>query len=596
MSIALFNLKFGLDAGLQIWVIGISLLVWLVLLFLAVRRTNRQWLVLRMLALSLACFSLMFVILQPLQQFRVTPGQLIIATEHASINTIDSLKEKFPGVEILSWPKQSIVPILKDKAVTQIHVVGDGLPASELEKLSGIRLQFYLNALPNGLTNIHFRPELKVGDPLEIGGRFYQNDTTSRTLKLIGPELETSLLERSEPTDTTFAFTTKTKQAGTFLYQLLEVRSNNSDTIGQLAVKVLPRQSVRILMLNDAPSFESKYMIDWLAEMGYPVAIRSRISRDQYISTFHHIAERQLRTISANLLQQFDLLILPVAAFSNLSPNEQQLISNAVTEGLGLLSISSATNRSLPPALRPLLPPIQPAPTQSLTSISVGQTLVELNTSPFRLSLFPVSEDSQGLTLSAYRLKGQGKVGFFLPTNTYHLVLDGHSEAYAKLWQPTLEALSRHQNLDERWEVDPSPVILPHAPLTIKHYSTSEPKSILAGEEGQAMAELFPMQHPLNEELFQYTYWPTVGGWHEVRLEEEGPVVFTFWVGNADTWATLRRTQLIVANQQKQQANFGENDEAEAPVYTTQAWPQWIFYLLFLVCVGFLWMEEKWYP
>jgi hypothetical protein len=95
---------------------------------------------------------------------------------------------------------------------------------------------------------------------------------------------------------------------------------------------------ISVLLLQDAPGFEQKFLKNWLTDHGYQLAARTRISKQLFDQAFSNRASANLLNINANLLSGFDLLLTDEASLNSFSALEQLQIRAAIREkGLGLL-------------------------------------------------------------------------------------------------------------------------------------------------------------------------------------------------------------------------------------------------------------------
>jgi hypothetical protein len=591
-------ITWGVDSTVLPWVWSLGGVAWLALILLAIRRQNRRGLVLRLVATTLAMAALVSIILEPMTLQPTSPGHLLVLTAQANPRTVDSLKQEFPNIKTRQWPASPALPGRLAPEVATLHIVGDGLPDGVLTELSPFTLRFYLNSIPGGVYEVQYPDALKVGDTIHISGKYLQSDTAATSILVGGPGGISNILSASPPGQYSFRYSQIAKRAGNYLYTILEESKAGKDTIGQVPIRVRPREDIRIFILNDAPTFETKYLKNWLADAGYPVAVRSTISRGRFVTEFHNLKERSLNRLTTTLLDQFDVLMLPVTAFKSLNSNERAVLAKAVEEGLGLLTITSAADRTVPPRMKALLPSVQPAPSQTTANLPAGTRLFELTTSKYRfqqdLALFPLQRDSRGTVLSGYTLRGQGKRGMVIVTDSYRLLLEGAEGAYSRFWKPIMEGVSRRKRLPERWAMLPAVGAIPHHPLTIKRYTEAAPSSLTIIAPAGRRSTLYPAHFPFHEDLQTFQFWPQQAGWHSVQTADNKVTRWQFWVDAPDAWATLRRTRQIQTNQAEAFRRTTLSTPAEAPAFVQQPFPLWIFYILFLLAAGFLWLEEKW--
>ncbi|MEN0004163.1 MAG: hypothetical protein AAF798_08470 [Bacteroidota bacterium] len=585
------SIAFGLSEDFAWPVVGIGVVVWLLLLFLAFRRPNKRFLWIRIPVVTLAMICLLALVLQPQRPQTQTATHLVILTENAKTEALDSLRVHYPNIALRQWPLQSVAPATLPSAVTDVHLLGDGLPEAQLQALDTYRLHFHLNPLPQGITHIQATPEVQAGDSVRLVGQFYQTDSLATDLQLVGPSGAVPLGRFARKGTHSFRYAAVAKKAGTYEYQLVQSSAERVDTLGIVPVLIRPEQTIRVLLVNASPSFESKYLKNWLTDAGYPIAVRSTISRGQFITEFHNATERSLSRLTTSLLQQYDVLLLPMDAFSTFSESEKNALARAVQNGLGLLVLATSMDKTVPPGLQRLMPRVVPSPTQQKATFAIDQQLFELTTSPFRfvedLSLFPVQRDSRGVIVAGYTLRNRGKRGLSILTDTYRLLLDGQKTTYASIWTPLLEQLSRRKAAEEQWDMVPKNTSIPFSPIRITRTGKGD-----AGPIQVDGSQHYPMAHPFDAEQNSYNLQTPKGGWYAVQTDTTAEAAWSFRVSSADEWESIRRTALLERNRAWAAAH-AQSDDAVVLSSVFQPVARWWFYVPLLLCLGFLWWEEK---
>jgi hypothetical protein len=103
------------------------------------------------------------------------------------------------------------------------------------------------------------------------------------------------------------------------------------------------------------------------------------------------------------------------------------------------------------------------------------------------------------------------------------------------------------------------------------------------------------MQYPFDEERWEIDFIPKEEGWHQAYLEGESS--FPFYVSGEKEWLDRQQAAVIKANSYHLSALKGqrmakkENDQSY--IISKEAFPTWPFFLVFLVSMITLWIEEK---
>ncbi len=105
------------------------------------------------------------------------------------------------------------------------------------------------------------------------------------------------------PGATPFSLEAVPRQAGRYLYRLVLVEaSGDTLAVEPFGVSVEAPVPLRVLVLQGAPRFETRYLKNWLAEEGGRMVIRSTISRDRYRTEFLNLPERDLSRLTPAVL------------------------------------------------------------------------------------------------------------------------------------------------------------------------------------------------------------------------------------------------------------------------------------------------------
>lgn len=594
------SIHFQLPEVFQPFLIGLWLLITVFLLFRSYNRSNTRLRWARIFLLFLALVALLLAALQPAYEASKNPQAIILQTDNASLEVIDSLSQKLPNVEIIA-PEVNLEGLLaKRPEIQNLYIVGDGLRSDELNLIHQQSTHFYLNEAPEGIVQFHYTRTLKVGQNFKLAGKY--NLPSDKTVKLFlqSPMGKRELINCQNIGLCDFQTSFLVKEAGRFLFQIIAEDANGNEIAkASFPVIIEPSKELSVLIINHAPNFETKYLKNWLADEGYPIAVRSSISKGKYRTEFLNIDRLNLSSISQNLLQQFDLLIVQPDALENLSTTEQRNIRVATEQGLGLCLLSSVAPKGwqFSNAMKRFLSfPIKTSASNYI--FNAENNAVELNKPPVaivdQLDISALLRSESGQIVAAYQLKGVGKIALHLVPNTYQLILGGQSEFYHKAWTDILKKTARQPSSDILWQVKNELLGQPDYPLSLHlSYQGDLPTGQLYSVSDSLMIPFGFQQHPFNPGSWEATIWPAKSGWHQVSLKENPSTKHWFYIPDAPDWQSMRIYQQLAENRRWAEAHPSTAKPSAIDIKTSNPIPLYYFYLLFLVAAGALWLEEK---
>lgn len=476
--------------------------------------------------------------------------------------------------------------------IQQLHIFGYG-PAdpSALRRSAHRQFRFHPGREPSGTVSVSWSQHLTAGEPLHVYGR-YQNHR-SQPVRLILEGLNTRLdsveLRKQQPSS--FHLEAVPKHLGKAVYSLLAL--SGTDTLQHEPVPVLvhPRTPLRVLILNAAPDFETKFLKNWLYENGQAVAVRNKISQDLYSQEFLNMDQLSLKRWNENTLENFDLFIVDQATLQTLTPAESQLLQQQVGQGRGLLIRNPGTSLIAPwnKNVRLQEEPVQSAHPMNVRFLGATDTAITLRAAQSwhvkpSAHAQSLAQNDDGQVLVASSLYGQGKFVLTTLTGTQQLVLKGQGGNFARLWTTLINAALAPQSVSQITVSTNIPVVH-HASLV-----TVQSPSPLPG----IRLEEAPVYLSQDVGLpFQGTgtFWPQHSGWNYWTRADQDTTYF--YVFEEQDWQPVRQTERIAQTVQaisagEQVVERDRDDEKSAVVV-----PKIYFFLVFLVCCSFLWWENK---
>ncbi|HAI76288.1 MAG TPA: hypothetical protein DCM08_08565 [Microscillaceae bacterium] len=593
------------------------LLVWgvvfLLLGYWEVRRPNRQRLVFRLSALALAMVALAALALQPAWQTRKRTEKIVLLTARPLQSTLDSLSRLNPQALWVDYAGQSgraALPSVVDlahlarqyPAVAEVIVVGEGIPAYDLPVGAlPFRLTLVLNPTPSGIQALQLPQNLQAQTYFTIEGQYAQAPTAETYLVLAdeGKGQDSVLLKGSGG----FQLKGYAPLAGQLLYKI-RLREKSGKIIREepLPLVVAEGAQPRVWIFNASPSFESKYLKNMLGDAGYSVATRSVVSKGKFKDERVNADQADFQ-LAGQLSQAVDLIVMDAAYWALLSPAEQGALRYAVAEqGVGLLWLLSESDPAQM-ANNPLM--------QGFGLVAQNQDTVQykannlqqkqpvmLRKIPFQFTenpqCRPLLKSQQGNSLAVYRPWGVGKVGISLLSQTFPLVLQGHSKIYAEIWHQLLNPLSQKPQNQAIWHTD-SWLVYPHRPMLWRLQTAETQPVALLQHKAQTIGRSVCTQHPDWPQHWLTSLWANEAGWHHLATAKDSLQAKAFYVMPTENWQALHLHTQRRSNEAWVGRQSAIRREALPAQYAAQTEPiavGWWFVWL-LLAVAYLWIERK---
>ena len=582
------------------------------LLVLAWRRPRPRQRVLRTLAAAAATGALWFTAFPPLRQLPAARAEAILLTEGYAPDTLRQLLRQL-GAGTPVWasgdfekpasarPLASLLTLAEQRpALRRLHVLGAGLPAADLPLLGHVALRPHADAAAAGFAAAYWPARIPLGDVLAVEGAV-------RVPSGAGPAwvvLRAAGAGRdSVPVSTknggAFRLRYQPKTAGLATYELLLRRPGQPPLSEPVPVEISTPALPAVLLLTATPSFEFKFLKNYLAEAHYPVALRTSVSRGLVQTDFVNQPRRPLDRLTPALLAPYQVVVADAATLAALAAAETQALQAAIGAGrLGLIALADAAPlpRNAPAHADFVLQP-RPAAPAALPALSwpdapAGETRAPL---PAQLqprpALRPLITGPQQALAAASCRAGLGAVVVSAVPETFRWGLQGHAAVYASFWSRLLRAAvppaapAATWQLGTRWP-------RPAQPLTLHLAAGELPAELpaVAALAGGPAVRLALRQDARLPEWSTAQFWPGAAGWH--RISGPGRAAFNFYVYPATAWPGPEVAARQQAAAQLTQVPASQTADVAAGTMP-EPWPAGWFFGLFLLAAGYLWLEEK---
>jgi hypothetical protein len=102
--------------------------------------------------------------------------------------------------------------------------------------------------------------------------------------------------------------------------------------------------------------------------------------------------------------------------------------------------------------------------------------------------------------------------------------------------------------------------------------------------------DLIPLINDINNNQFwRGKTYPKALGWQSMKLEQDTTQVFHFYVTDTTKWKSMKSHKTFEANKRQFETSKTESEPYTTRQPLTLVW----LYLLFLLCIGYLWLEPK---
>ena len=587
--------------------LAFCLLLGLGLLALAWQRPRQRQRLLRMLAGAVAAGALWLMAFPPLRHLPAARAEAILLTEGYVPDTLRQLLRQLgAGTPVWAYgevetpakatPLASLLTLAEQPlALRRLHLLGQGLPAAELASLGSVPLRLHPGAPLAGFRTAFWPSELALGEVLRLEGTVVAPPSKAAAwviLRAAGAGRDSVKL----PTGSgPFRLRYQPKTAGLATYELLLRRPGQPPLAEPVPVEITTPALPAVLLLTATPSFEFKFLKNYLAEAHYPVALRTSVSRGLVQTDFMNQPALVLDRLTPALLGHYTVVVADATTLAALNTTETQALQTAIRAGhLGLITLAEAAPlpRAAPAradfTVRPR--PAAPGTTPALTWPGApGETRAPLPAQlQFNANLRALVTGPGQVLAAASRRVGLGFSVVSVVPETFRWALQGHAPVYASFWNRLLTAAvppapaAAVWHLGTRWP-------RPAQPLTL-HLSAAFPAAqpVVLPLAGGPSIRLALRQDARLPEWSTAQFWPGAAGWHQVR--GPGRATHNFYVYPATAWPGPTLTERQQAAAQRTTASAASQT---AQISVTEPWPTGWFLGIFLLATGYLWLEEK---
>jgi len=569
-----------------IWaILIIAIIIWLVFVWKERTHFGSSKFILHLGVSFVAISSLVLMALQPQIHEKMDTQVAVLLTEGYDQAQLDSLKNTNQELKIYPYKIGGAI-FDSDKIPSSVFVLGHGIRSFDHWQLETIPTTYLGGKELKGVTQLNYDYYQTKGNRIQFNGT-YQNPTKDNRILLEGPGGRTldSLILTDEKSQL-FEVSTDLNITGNFTYHLLE-----KDSLGTVLSKaVLPltiveKSPLKILMLNGFPTFESKYLKNYLAETGHQVVVKNQLTTARYKYEYFNMTSKPIINITQEKLENFDVMIIDTKSLKALSNRQLTTLKTVVRElGMGILIQPDPNYFSS----KKLLSSFKFDPEKSKYAVLKDYPKQNLKKYFYQFkadfSIQPIHSSGSKIW-SAYERVGSGRVGSTVFQNTFELILNGHTKTYHSFWSKIIEKISKRKTPSVQWSASHN-YAYKDQPFKFE-LRTSVPNPIVESSEGYSI----PLLRDIHvKSLWKAKVYPKDTGWKQHYVNQDSTLTFQYYVTDSSQWKSIINFNTIKANQN----HFNTKLKSEYSLRNTLKLvnPLW-FFMIFILCSGYLWLEPK---
>jgi hypothetical protein len=468
----------------------------------------------------------------------VTPGAVSPGPSRGLAYGLGVIAPRATRVPDLGW-------IVRHRpAPALLRIVGWGLDEEQWPGDHGAPLPFGVEAVlappPAGIVSIAWPASLTLGEEAVVRGRLQGAASARIVLADASGPLDSARVSGQE-----FGFTLRARARATGEWRpTLSLVPASGVAPESLAIDVRPAPPLRVLLVESSPSFDTRFLRDWLVGQGAAVETRSRVSRGR--SRITAVNAPAGDRLSDTRLDAAGVVVIRGAVDRALARDERAALDHAVRErGLGLVVVADSA---------PMIA---------------------------RFGSEVLTRDTSGAPTTELEPRGIGMVARTSVANSAAWRLRGDSTAYGAFWARVLGAVRR-----------PSQAVItiagsgPHFtghPTVVVARGDSQMHAVTVERAGAPMDSVFLAPTPGDSATRRGVFWPPAPGWYRFG----GSAGTGLFVYDTARWVALQARQRNEATLARIGPGSGSAaDGLREPV------PLWPAYLGFFVAAGILWWAQ----
>lgn len=523
--------------------------------------------------------ALAFMVLRPTWD-KVVEGRAILITEGYEQSQLDSLKNNSETSRFINYLTGTSLTHRLD-SIKEVTLIGDGLKPYDLWQLENKDVTYVKGNKPKGIIRVTYTKDNFIGDKFKVSGAYRSIASTNKLVLQNSGGLNLDSVVINKKGLSSFSLETNLKTSGKFVFTIVEKDSLNEVLASEpLPFIVKRKKQLRVLIINQFPSFETKYLKNFLSEEGHEIVVRSQITEDKFKFEYLNTDKSPVYRFTRNNLKDFDLLVLDGPSLFSLSQKAKVVVQEEVREnGLGVFVQPS--DQVLRRSLDFIDFETKADNAKTIQISNVPNVNIEKYAYQFKeKGLKRILVDNYGLSVS----KGKGRIATSILYNTYQLILQGKNSAYKQIWTRIIQTVAKREELSSKIGTNQE-IIFKDEPFHFNYQSKMEPPQFEHRKESP-----IPMIKDLViKDMWHGTIYPNTLGWSRITSVKDSLLSLDYFVMKDDNWKSVQRLKTQQENNRYFRGGNTNNSSTMMPEELERFW----FLLLVVLSFGYLWLYPK---
>ena len=566
-------------------VIIVGLVLWVVFIWKEWSQRKERRFYVKLIASFLAIVSLCMIVLKPSTYQESERGKGIVLTAGYSPTQLDSLKSIYKRIKTEEYTKGRTLSLLTD--VDSIFLLGHGLETFDFWQVENKSVAFLGSDEIEGWTVISRNNEMILGEPLEIRAKYAKPKAGHWAILADNAEnpLDSVLFEETDAQVVTLS--AEPKASGKFVYHLLEKRGDGEVVSNEpVPIQVKEGRPLKILMVNTFPTFETKYLKNFLTEKGHEVLARTQLTKGKYKFEYFNGASGSMYGFTSENLKEYDLLIIDTDSYTGLGRASKEAMEEvAESQGLGVFVQAGEGLFRLSKSQSPFQ-----FNRDYVTEIVLGQPAQTLSKYPYEFKETLRSQEilMDSVAVAAYLPIQKGKIGTTLLQNTYQLILDGKEALYAQIWTQILNNIAKEQESMLKWTA------ITQIPRRDEPFQFEVQTPLTDFQVQVNDDEIIPLlEDVLVPNKFTGVVYPKKTGWNQLRVFSDSILPLSYFVYEDEELQSIGQSEIMKVNYRKFGSKNTFDDSASILNKELEPVSPFWFYILLLFSLGWIWLEPK---
>ena len=429
--------------------------------------------------------------------------------------------------------------------------------------------------------------EMILGEPLEIRAKYAKPKAGHWAFLADNAEnpLDSVLFEETDAQVVTLS--AEPKASGKFVYHLLEKRGDGEVVSNEpVPIQVKEGRPLKILMVNTFPTFETKYLKNFLTEKGHEVLARTQLTKGKYKFEYFNGASGSMYGFTSENLKEYDLLIIDTDSYTGLGRASKEAMEEvAESQGLGVFVQAGEGLFRLSKSQSPFQ-----FNRDYVTEIVLGQPAQTLSKYPYEFKETLRSQEilMDSVAVAAYLPIQKGKIGTTLLQNTYQLILDGKEALYAQIWTQILNNIAKEQESMLKWTA------ITQIPRRDEPFQFEVQTPLTDFQVQVNDDEIIPLlEDVLVPNKFTGVVYPKKTGWNQLRVFSDSILPLSYFVYEDEELQSIGQSEIMKVNYRKFGSKNTFDDSASILNKELEPVSPFWFYILLLFSLGWIWLEPK---